>query len=103
MMVVMSIEDAPAALRGNLTRWLLEARPNVFVGTVSPRIRDRLWEKSVKACEKGSVLMISSARNEQGFEIRSSGEPSYRSRDFEGLALIGRPLKRAAKASLSAT
>lgn len=93
MMVVISLEAAPDSLRGNLTRWLLEARPNVFVGSVSPRIRDRIWEKSLRACEKGSVLMICSARNEQGFEIRTSGEPSYQPRDFEGMVLMCRPTR----------
>lgn len=90
-MVVMVLDDAPPALRGSLTRWLLEIRPHVYVGAASARVRDRLWERAVRVNEEGSVIQIWSARTEQGFDLRLHGDPAYRPRDFEGLTLIARP------------
>lgn len=90
-MTVIVLEGVPPRLRGALTRWLLEIRPHVYVGTVSSRVRDRLWARAVKACEDGSVVMIWHSRSEQGFDIRTHGNPSYQPRDFEGLLLVTRP------------
>lgn len=90
-MTVIILEGVPPRLRGALTRWLLEVRPHVYVGTVSSRVRDKLWARAVKACVDGSVVMIWSSRSEQGFDIRTHGNPSYLPRDFEGLLLVTRP------------
>lgn len=90
-MMVLFLEGVPASLRGALTRWLLELRPNVFVGTVSARVRERLWERASTACKSGSVVMIWASRSEQGFDVRTKGNPTYQPRDFEGLLLVTRP------------
>ena len=92
-MIVMILERVPPSLRGALTRWLLEARPHVYVGTVSARIGNRLWDRAVKHCKDGSAIQIISARTEQGFIIRTHGNPSYQPRDFEGITLIARPCR----------
>ena len=47
-MLVMILEKSPASLRGELSRWLLQMRPGVFVGGPSKRIRDELWAKAQK-------------------------------------------------------
>ncbi|MCD6345555.1 MAG: type I-E CRISPR-associated endoribonuclease Cas2, partial [Anaerolineae bacterium] len=44
-MVVMILEKVPVGVRGELTRWLLEIKTGVFVGHISARVRDKLWEK----------------------------------------------------------
>lgn len=90
-MVVMILERVPPSLRGSLTRWLLEVRPNVYVGATSNRVGDRLWERSVKYSKGGAVVQITSSRSEQGFDIRMHGTPTYVPRDFEGITLITRP------------
>jgi len=93
-MIVMSLEKVPPSLRGRLTRWLFEIRANVFVGTVSARIRDELWNRAVERSAGGAILQIWSESSEQGFGVRSWGEPSYTPRDREGLIVIERPLAR---------
>jgi len=94
-MLVMSLERTTPALRGELTRWLLEIRPNLFVGTVTARIRDKLWEKVEKAKRRkartGAALQVWNTKNEQGFEIRSMGITTYIPIDLEGLTLILKP------------
>ena len=104
-MIVLIVERAPASLRGEVTRWLLETQPGVFVGHVSAMVRDKLWDKvcedvaprrarraassraSASAGGSGAMLLYS-ADNEQGFVIRYYGETTRSVVDFEGLTLI---------------
>lgn len=90
-MLVMTVTECPAQLRGELTRWLLEIRPHVYVGHVNARIRDQLWQKACNKINGGSVLQIWNTANEQGFTMRSWNEPTYRVREFEGVLLVERP------------
>jgi CRISPR-associated protein Cas2 len=90
-MLVMTVTECPAQLRGELTRWLLEIRPHVYVGHVNARIRDQLWRKACEKIKDGSVLQIWNTANEQGFTMRSWNEPTYRVREFEGVLLVERP------------
>ncbi len=90
-MTVLILERVPTSLRGHLTRWLLEVRAGVFVGTVSARVRDHLWALTTERAKKGSALLIHPARTEQGFAIRSHGDPSRQLIDMEGLLLVRRP------------
>lgn len=90
-MVVMILENVPVSLRGELTRWLLEPKAGVFVGTVSALVRDKLWEKTCKNIKDGGCIMIHNTNNEQGFALRFNGNNKRQLRDFEGLFLIGIP------------
>lgn len=90
-MVILILERASTSLRGELSRWLIEPRAGLFLGRVSALVRDRLWEKvSLEYGVKGECagMMVHAARNEQGFVIRSVGDPSREVRDWEGLTLI---------------
>ena len=87
----MSLTDCPPPLRGELTRWLIEIRPHVYVGHVNARVRDKLWEKTCRELKGGSAVQIWNSPNEQGFSARSWGAPDYTLRDFEGVLLVERP------------
>lgn len=89
-MIVLILTSCPARLRGYLTRWLTEISAGVFVGKVSARIREALWDTCVEECQDGRLLLLSPARNEQGYEVRSSGH-HWEPRDFEGLTFLVRP------------
>ena len=54
-MLVMVLENVPPSLRGELTRWLIEPRPGVFVGHVSALVRDRLWATQFHPEKSGAV------------------------------------------------
>ena len=43
-MIVLVLSAVPEGLRGHVTRWLMEISPGVFVGTLSARVRERLWD-----------------------------------------------------------
>jgi CRISPR-associated protein Cas2 len=84
----MVLERVPASLRGELTRWMLEVRTGVFVGSLTADVRQRLWEKACGGMAGGAGISVYPARNEQGFAIDLWGDPSRSIVDFEGLRLV---------------
>lgn len=91
-MVVMILEKVPTALRGELTRWLIEPHPGIFVGHLSGMVRDKLWEKCCEKLKEGGVVQMWSTNNEQRFAIRTFGDTKREVVDFDGLQLIRLPL-----------
>lgn len=89
--MVLILERVPAALRGELTRWLLEPKAGVFVGRVSAMVRDRLWEKTCRQAAGGGCVMIHASNTEQGFQIRSWGRTARVIENYEGLLLVRMP------------
>jgi CRISPR-associated protein Cas2 len=90
-MIVLIVENAKPALRGLLSRWLIQPKAGVFVGNLSARVRDRLWDLVVKSGKADGALLVHGATTEQGFRVRSWGDTSREPIDFEGLTLIRRP------------
>ncbi|MFD5698997.1 type I-E CRISPR-associated endoribonuclease Cas2e [Streptomyces lasiicapitis] len=87
-MIVLSATAVPDHLRGALTRWLLEVTPQLYVGTVSARVRDELWS-SVAACTgDGMSVLAYPSDNEQGFDLRTAGTRRRTPVDFDGLTLV---------------
>lgn len=89
-MVVVVLTACPPGLRGDLSKWLLEIAPGVFVGTVSARVRDKLWDRIVKLAENGRAVMVYSAQNEQHMAFKVH-QADWTPVDCDGLELIKRP------------
>jgi CRISPR-associated protein Cas2 len=89
-MVVLSLSSCPNALKGDLTKWLLEITPGVYVGQVSSRVRDNLWDRVCRLIKNGKATMVYSARNEQHLAFRVHGS-DWEPIDFEGIELVLRP------------
>lgn len=87
-MVILILESVPVSLRGELTRWLIEPHPGVFVGHLSAMVRDRLWKKCCEKSKEGGIVQLWSTNNEQRFEMRMAGNTRRRVVDFDGLKLI---------------
>ena len=87
-MVVMIFERAPAGLRGELSRWLMEIRAGVFLGHVSALVRDGLFEHCKTKLAGGGMVMVFPAQTEQGFRVRVWGKMSREVVDVEGLYLM---------------
>lgn len=87
----MILENVPTSLRGELTRWMLEPKAGVFVGTLSGMVRDKLWEKVCRGIREGGCMMIHRTNNEQGFAMRFSGNCQRTIVDYEGIYLIRIP------------
>lgn len=94
-MMVLILQRVPRGLRGELSRWVIEPRAGVFVGSVSAQVRDKLWEMTCQESSGGSAVLLYSTNNEQGYSFRLWGEPSYYPEEFEGLLLVRRPAKLA--------
>jgi CRISPR-associated protein Cas2 len=86
-MVVFILQRVTPSLRGELTRWLVQPHTGVFVGTVSARVRQRLWERIGRSIKGGAAVMIYPAATEQGFAIETGGRTKKAIEDFEGIAL----------------
>ncbi|MBI4853568.1 MAG: type I-E CRISPR-associated endoribonuclease Cas2 [Acidobacteria bacterium] len=90
-MVVIILEKVPVSLRGELTRWLLEVHPSIFVGSISAMVRELLWKLIIEKLREGGGTMIYNAANEQGYLLRMCGNTSRQVIDFDGLSLIRHP------------
>lgn len=90
-MLMILLRRVPSSLKGELSRWLLEPMPGVFLGRVSAIVRDALWEKCCERVGAGGCLMVFPWPNEQGFQIRSYGKMPRQIVDLEGLYLTRKP------------
>ena len=84
-MIVLVVSKAPASLRGGLTKWMLQVKAGVYVGTLSGRVRDQLWASICESIRGGWAVLLFAAKSEQGFDIRVHGRAPAVFEDFEGL------------------
>lgn len=90
-MIVLTLTDCPPALRGELTRWLLEVNTGVYVGKVSARVRDHIWHRVQEQAVKGRATMVfSTGKGEQRLDFRTHNA-DWEPIDFDGLKLMLRP------------
>jgi CRISPR-associated protein Cas2 len=89
-MIVITVTNCPASLRGDLTKWLLEISAGVFVGQVSARVRDNIWERIKENVKTGKAIMVFSAKNEQRLSFKVHNH-DWEPIDFDGIKLILRP------------
>jgi len=90
-MMVMILQSVPAGVRGELARWLIEPFPGVFVGHVSARVRDKLWEKCKGNRKVNGMVQIWQSNTEQRFQMRGHGTVRREIVDVEGVQLVRIP------------
>jgi CRISPR-associated protein Cas2 len=71
-MVVIATTAVPDHLRGALSRWTSEVVPGIFVGSVSARVRDKLWHAVSEVVGNGAAILIHPAATEKGYAIRTA-------------------------------
>lgn len=86
--LVVVTENVPPRLRGRLAVWLLEIRAGVYVGDVSRRIREMIWEQITILAETGNVAMAWGTNTESGFDFQTFGENRRVPIDHDGLRLV---------------
>ena len=92
-MIVIVLSSCPPALRGDLTKWLFEVSTNLYVGRVSARIRERLWDRTVSECgQTGKATMVFTTNNEQGFDLKVYNTDRIPC-DIDGFRILLRPPK----------
>jgi CRISPR-associated protein Cas2 len=87
-MLVVVTENVPSRLRGRLAIWLLEVRAGVYVGDVSRRVREMIWEQISELAEKGNVVMAWATNTESGFDFQTYGENRRMPVELDGLRLV---------------
>lgn len=87
-MITVVTEAVPPRLRGRLAVWLLEVRAGVYVGDVSLRIREMIWEQVAALADDGNVVMAWATNTESGFDFVTYGKNRREPVDFDGLRLV---------------
>ena len=87
-MLVIVVENIPPRLRGRLGVYLIEARTGVYVGDVSKRVREMLWEQVEFYIQEGNGVMIWSTNTESGFDFKTVGKNRRMPVDFDGMKLV---------------
>ena len=87
-MTVIVANDTPPSIRGMLKRWFIEPKPNVFVGTVNRRTRQKTIEYIRRNAPNLGLLIVGSDNSSQGFFIKTFGETNRRVIKNCGLYLI---------------
>ena len=73
-MTIIIVNDIPPAARGLLRRWFIEPKPNVFVGSVNARTREKTLDYIRRNAPGLAMLVIFDEKNSQGFTVLSYGE-----------------------------
>lgn len=87
-MLVVVTENVPPRLRGRLAIWLLQIRAGVYVGNVSQRVREMIWQQCSTLYEDGNVVMAWATNTESGFDFQTLGKNRRIPVDFDGLRLV---------------
>ncbi len=87
-MWVIDTEAAPPRLRGRLSRWGVEVRAGLYVGSSSAKVRDAVWSMVCDNLgDEGNAVLVYDSRNPQGFEARTAGKHRREIVDVDGLIL----------------
>lgn len=87
-MTVIITNDTPPAIRGQLKRWFIEPKPNVFVGSINRRTRSKTLEFIRRNAPGLGMLVIANQRNAQGFCVEYYGDTPRRPMSRSGLQVI---------------
>jgi len=82
------VENAPPRLRGRLALWLLEVRAGVYVGKVSRRVREMIWNTIVQGIDDGNAVMAWSTNTESGFDFLTLGANRRIPVEMDGIKLV---------------
>ena len=87
-MLVIVVENAPPRLRGRLALWLLEVRAGVYVGKVSRRVREMIWNTVEQGIADGNAVMAWSTNTESGFDFLTLGANRRIPVEIDGIKLV---------------
>ncbi|MFH1980374.1 MAG: type I-E CRISPR-associated endoribonuclease Cas2e [Pseudomonadota bacterium] len=103
-MLVIVVENAPNRLRGRMAVWLLEVRAGVYVGKVSSRIREMIWQQVEIGIAEGNAVMAWSTNTESGFDFLTLGKNRRIPFERDGVKLVSfLPLEKPDESTVSRT
>lgn len=86
-MIVITLSKVPPSLRGDLTKWYQEIQTGVYVGDVSAKIREKIWERITRDIGSGEATMVYNAANEFGYQFKTTRR-DHEVADFDGVPLM---------------
>lgn len=87
-MLVIVVENVPPRLRGRLGLWLVEVRAGVYVGKVSRRVREMIWDNLERGVGDGNAVMVWSSNTESGFDFLTLGANRRIPVEMDGIKLV---------------
>jgi CRISPR-associated protein Cas2 len=87
-MLVIVTENVPSRLRGRLSVWLVEVRAGVYVGDLSKKVREMIWDHVIEGVGEGNVVLAWSTNTESGFDFLTLGENRRIPIELDGLKLV---------------
>lgn len=87
-MLVIVTENVPPRLRGRLGLWLVEVRAGVYVGDVSRRVREMIWNNLEEGVDEGNAVMAWTSNNESGFDFLTLGTNRRIPVEMDGIKLV---------------
>jgi len=87
-MLVIVAENFEPKLRGRIGVYLIEIRAGVYVGDVSRRVREMLWEQVNAYIGQGNAVMVWTTNTESGFDFVTLGPNRRIPVEMEGLKLV---------------
>lgn len=87
-MIVIIAQQTPSAIRGLLKRWFIEPKPNVFVGSLNARTREKVLDYIRRNAPGLSMMVIFDDQSSQGFKILTYGDPDRQVVRRSGLEMI---------------
>ena len=88
---MLTMTNCPPRLCGDLSKWLCEINTGVYVGNVSSRVRDALWDRVCQNLKNGQATLVYTAAGEQRMEFRTHNT-RWEVVDYDGIKLMRRPL-----------
>jgi CRISPR-associated protein Cas2 len=68
--------------------WLLEVRAGVYIGDVSRRTREMIWEQLAQGYADGNVVLAWASNHDSGYEFETLGPNRRLPKEFDGLNLV---------------
>jgi CRISPR-associated protein Cas2 len=87
-MLVIVVENVAPRLRGRLAIWLLEVRAGIYIGDVSRRVREMIWNTVIKGIGDGNAVMTWSTNTESGFDFLTCGYNRREPVERDGVKLV---------------
>ncbi|MEO8379264.1 MAG: type I-E CRISPR-associated endoribonuclease Cas2e [Acidobacteriota bacterium] len=87
-MLVIVLENVPPRLRGRVAVWLVEVRAGVYVGDVSRRVREMIWEQVEQELGDGNAVLAWSDNSEAGFDFLTAGANRRIPCEIDGAKLV---------------
>ena len=87
-MLVIVTEKVSPRLRGRLSVWLVEVRAGVYVGHLSKKVREMIWDQVVEGVGEGNAVLTWSTNSESGFDFLTLGKNRRIPVEVNGLKLV---------------